>query len=148
VDGVARVHVNRWGDGSAHLHLWFLARPYGRLQLRGTFLSLWDDILPPIDEAVWRANLGHVGAWLAEFGGRSMVAPPTIEWQTPSGLGDGLTGPAAAPAASFFSAARLGDEDGSNATPLVPEPAAGSPELSPDAGSAQTSDAGEAAESD
>ena len=42
LDGVARVHVNRWGDGSAHLHLWFLARPYGRLQLRGTFLSLWD----------------------------------------------------------------------------------------------------------
>ncbi len=28
LDGVARVHVNRWGDGSAHLHLWFLARPY------------------------------------------------------------------------------------------------------------------------
>jgi hypothetical protein len=39
LDGVARVHVNRWGDGSAHLHMWFLARPYGRLQLRGTFLS-------------------------------------------------------------------------------------------------------------
>src|SRR5262249_62025925 len=37
LDGVARVHVNRWGDGAAHLHLWFLARPYGRLQLRGTF---------------------------------------------------------------------------------------------------------------
>ena len=48
LDGVARVHVNRWGDGSAHLHLWFLARPYGQLQLRGTFLSLWDSILPPI----------------------------------------------------------------------------------------------------
>ena len=44
LDGVARVHVNRWGDGSAHLHLWFLARPYGRLQLRGTFLSLWDSM--------------------------------------------------------------------------------------------------------
>jgi len=25
LDGVARVHVNRWGDGSAHLHMWFLA---------------------------------------------------------------------------------------------------------------------------
>jgi len=89
LDGVARVHVNRWGDGSAHLHLWFLARPYGRLQLRGTFLSLWDDILPPVDEAAWRENLGLVGAWLAEFGGRSMVDPPRIDWQTPSFLGDG-----------------------------------------------------------
>ena len=89
LDGVARVHVNRWGDGAAHLHLWFLARPYGRLQLRGTFLSLWDDILPPIDEEVWRANLGLIGAWLAEFGGRSMVDPPRIELQTPAGLGDG-----------------------------------------------------------
>ena len=59
LDGVARVHVNRWGDGSAHLHLWFLARPYGRLQLRGTFLSLWDSILPPISEAQWRENLAH-----------------------------------------------------------------------------------------
>ena len=92
LDGVARVHVNRWGDGSAHLHVWFLARPYGRLQLRGTFLSLWDDILPPVDEAVWRQNLGLIGAWLAEFGGRSFAAPPRIDWQSPSGLAaDGST---------------------------------------------------------
>ncbi len=27
LDGVERVHVNRWGDGAAHLHVWFLARP-------------------------------------------------------------------------------------------------------------------------
>lgn len=66
LDGVARVHVNRWGDGSAHLHVWFLARPHGRLQLRGTFLSLWDEILPPIREDVWRDNLAMVAAWLAE----------------------------------------------------------------------------------
>ena len=65
LDGVARVHVNRWGDGSAHLHLWFLARPYGRLQLRGTFLSLWDDILPPISEQQWRQNLAMVAACAA-----------------------------------------------------------------------------------
>ena len=61
LDGVARVHVNRWGDGSAHLHVWFLARPYGRLQLRGTFLSLWDEILPAIPDAQWRENLALVG---------------------------------------------------------------------------------------
>ena len=84
LDGVARVHVNRWGDGSAHLHMWFLARPYGRLQLRGTFLSLWDDILPPIPEEQWRENLALVAAWLAEFGGRPLAEPPHIQWQAPS----------------------------------------------------------------
>ncbi|MFI7430998.1 hypothetical protein ACIBPB_28785 [Micromonospora sp. NPDC049836] len=84
LDGVARVHVNRWGDGSAHLHLWFLARPYGRLQLRGTFLSLWDSILPPISESQWRENLAMVAAWLAEFGGRPLAEPPRIQWQAPS----------------------------------------------------------------
>jgi hypothetical protein len=84
LDGVARVHVNRWGDGSAHLHLWFLARPFGRLQLRGSFLSLWDDILPPIAEAQWREHLALVAAWLAEFGGRPLAEPPRIEWQAPA----------------------------------------------------------------
>jgi diadenosine tetraphosphate (Ap4A) HIT family hydrolase len=86
LDGVARVHVNRWGDGSAHLHLWFLARPYGRLQLRGTFLSLWDDILPAISEAQWRENLALVAAWLAEFGGTPLAQPPRIDWKAPSSL--------------------------------------------------------------
>ncbi|MEH1124593.1 hypothetical protein [Micromonospora sp. CPCC 206061] len=88
LDGVARVHVNRWGDGSAHLHMWFLARPYGRLQLRGTFLSLWDDILPPIPEAQWRENLALVAAWLAEFGGKPLAEPPRIEWHAPSTLAE------------------------------------------------------------
>jgi diadenosine tetraphosphate (Ap4A) HIT family hydrolase len=88
LDGVARVHVNRWGDGSAHLHMWFLARPYGHLQLRGTFLSLWDDILPPIPETQWRENLALVAAWLAEFGGRPLAEPPQFQWQTPLTLSD------------------------------------------------------------
>jgi hypothetical protein len=84
LDGVARVHVNRWGDGSAHLHMWFLARPYGRLQLRGTFLSLWDDILPVIPEPQWRENLALVAAWLAGFGGEAIAEPPHIQWESPS----------------------------------------------------------------
>jgi hypothetical protein len=121
LDGVARVHVNRWGDGSAHLHLWFLARPYGRLQLRGTFLSLWDEIMPPVDEAVWRANLGVIGAWLAEFGGRSMVDPPRIDWQTPSGLGDGV----GVAEQSGFEPATVEEADwDATAVVPVPEPAA------------------------
>ena len=65
LDGVARVHVNRWGDGAAHLHVWFMARPYGRLQLRGPFLTLWDEVLPPIPEEKWRENLAMVAAWLS-----------------------------------------------------------------------------------
>ncbi len=96
LDGVARVHVNRWGDGSAHLHLWFLARPYGRLQLRGTFLSLWDDILPVIPEPQWRENLAMVAAWLAEFGGRAIAEPPHIQWQSPSTITERTSADAAA----------------------------------------------------
>ncbi|WP_229076681.1 hypothetical protein [Actinoplanes sp. DH11] len=84
LDGVARVHVNRWGDGSAHLHMWFLARPYGRLQLRGTFLTLWDDILPVIPEHQWSENLAHVAAWLADFGGRAIAEPAHIQWESPA----------------------------------------------------------------
>jgi hypothetical protein len=88
LDGVARVHVNRWGDGAAHMHLWFLARPQGRLQLRGTFLSLWDDILPVIPEQQWRENLALVAAWLAEFGGTAIAEPPHIQWQSPSTISE------------------------------------------------------------
>ena len=89
LDGVARVHVNRWGDGAAHLHMWFLARPHGRLQLRGTFLSLWDDILPVIPEQQWRENLALVAAWLAEFGGTAIAEPPHIQWESPSTINYG-----------------------------------------------------------
>ena len=88
LDGVERVHVNRWGDGAAHLHLWFLARPTGQLQLRGSFLSLWDDILEPISEAIWRENLALVAAWLADFGGRAIAEPPRIQWHAPSSFSD------------------------------------------------------------
>lgn len=88
LDGVARVHVNRWGDGSAHLHLWFLARPSGHLQLRGSFLAMWDEILPPVPETQWRENLALVAAWLAEFGGRPLAEPPRIDWKAPARLPD------------------------------------------------------------
>jgi diadenosine tetraphosphate (Ap4A) HIT family hydrolase len=44
---VARAHVSRWGDGGAHVHLFFYARPAGFSQLRGTCLAIWDDLLPP-----------------------------------------------------------------------------------------------------
>jgi hypothetical protein len=87
LDGVARVHVNRWGDGAAHLHVWFMARPHGQLQLRGSFLPMWDDILPPVNEAQWRENLALIAAWLEDFGGTAVAQPPKIEWQAPSRFG-------------------------------------------------------------
>jgi diadenosine tetraphosphate (Ap4A) HIT family hydrolase len=65
VGDVGRVHVCRWGDGSEHLHWWFLARPARILQLVGSFAAIWDDVLPPLPEDVWRANLATVARALA-----------------------------------------------------------------------------------
>ena len=62
---IGRVHVCRWGDGSEHLHWWFMARPARLPQLVGSFAAIWDDVLPPVPEAVWRANLDAVAARLA-----------------------------------------------------------------------------------
>jgi hypothetical protein len=45
---IARAHVSRWGDGGAHLHVFFFARPAGFSQLRGTCLAIWDDLLPAV----------------------------------------------------------------------------------------------------
>lgn len=73
VDGVARVHVGRWGEGSAHLHVWFMARPAGMLQLRSSFAAIWDDVLPPTPDVVWRENLATVAHALAEGGGTALV---------------------------------------------------------------------------
>jgi hypothetical protein len=39
------------GDGGAHLHVFLLARPSGFAQLRGTYLAVWDDLLPAIRSA-------------------------------------------------------------------------------------------------
>jgi diadenosine tetraphosphate (Ap4A) HIT family hydrolase len=60
VGEIGRVHITRYGDGSEHLHWWFLARPARVLQLRGSFAAIWDDILPPLPEDVWRSNLRAV----------------------------------------------------------------------------------------
>ncbi|MHB8642279.1 MAG: hypothetical protein ACYDA3_05275 [Gaiellaceae bacterium] len=60
VPDLGRVHVCRWGDGSAHLHFWFMARPARFPQLIGSFAAIWDDVLPPTPEDVWRENLALV----------------------------------------------------------------------------------------
>jgi diadenosine tetraphosphate (Ap4A) HIT family hydrolase len=66
VSHVGRVHVCRWGDGSAHLHYWVLARPARMPQLIGSFAAIWDDILPPTPQNVWRENLEIVTRALGE----------------------------------------------------------------------------------
>ncbi|MEV0570619.1 hypothetical protein [Dactylosporangium sp. NPDC050588] len=69
VGGIARVHASKIGDGAAHLHLWFMGRPAGFEQLRGSCLVLWDDVLPKQDETQWRAVLTEVAEALAADGG-------------------------------------------------------------------------------
>jgi hypothetical protein len=54
---IGRVHIGRWGDGSEHLHWWLFARPAQMHQLSGSFAAIWDDVLPPLPEAVWRENV-------------------------------------------------------------------------------------------
>jgi hypothetical protein len=73
VGEIGRVHIGRWGDGSAHLHFWFFGRPARMPQLRMSFAAIWDDILPPLPEALWRENLALVARALAAGGGRAHV---------------------------------------------------------------------------
>jgi len=65
VGEIGRVHVCRWGDGGEHLHWWFMARPARMSQLIGIFAAVWDDVLPPLPERVWRANLATVATALS-----------------------------------------------------------------------------------
>ena len=65
LDHVGRVHVCRYGDGGEHLHWWFIARPARIPQLVGSFITIWDDILPPVPEDIWREDIARVSAALA-----------------------------------------------------------------------------------
>jgi len=62
--GIGRVHVMRVGDGAEHLHWWFMARPLGLVQARGSFAVEWDDVLPPRPRDEWEADLRRVAAAL------------------------------------------------------------------------------------
>jgi len=72
-----RVHFSRWGDGGSHFHLWFYGRPVGALQLLGTFLPVWNGVLPPMELAAWANVLGRIGAALEAGGGRQHVFRPS-----------------------------------------------------------------------
>jgi diadenosine tetraphosphate (Ap4A) HIT family hydrolase len=66
VGDIGNVHVCRWGDGGEHFHYWFMARPARIPQLIGSFAAIWDDILPPLPEELWRANLAIVAEALSK----------------------------------------------------------------------------------
>lgn len=67
---IARCHLMRIGDGAAHLHVFFFARPEGFAQLRGSFLVVWDDLLPPCPADEVMADAAAVGSALAaSYGG-------------------------------------------------------------------------------
>jgi hypothetical protein len=69
---VARVHVSKWGDGGAHAHIFFYARPTRMPQLRGTMMAVWDDYLPPVPGDVRDANARAVVQDLVRsYGGRA-----------------------------------------------------------------------------
>jgi diadenosine tetraphosphate (Ap4A) HIT family hydrolase len=67
---VARAHVYRIGDGGAHLHVWFFARPQGQSQLYGSWLVVWDDLLPEYPADIADADAARVAeALVLSFGG-------------------------------------------------------------------------------
>jgi diadenosine tetraphosphate (Ap4A) HIT family hydrolase len=68
---IGRVHVNRWGDGSSHFHVWFFARTKGLASILGSYAVEWDEILPPGPEDVWRADLHTVASKLENWGGHA-----------------------------------------------------------------------------
>ncbi len=68
---VGRVQIARWADGGSHLHLYVYARPAGLLQLRGTFLALWDDLLPAVPADIRDTDSALVAAELTRTAGGS-----------------------------------------------------------------------------
>jgi diadenosine tetraphosphate (Ap4A) HIT family hydrolase len=72
---IARAHVYRIGDGGAHVHVWFFARPEGQVQLRGSWLPVWDDLLPEYPDELAATDAAAVaGALAASYGGRVNAA--------------------------------------------------------------------------
>jgi hypothetical protein len=67
---IGRVQLAKYGDGGAHLHLFFFGRPARMLQLRGSPLLDWEENLPAVPLEVHRANAEHVaGQLIAAVGG-------------------------------------------------------------------------------
>lgn len=72
---ISRCHLYRIGDGGAHLHVWFFARPEGQAQLYGSWLVVWDDLLPEYPSALARADAALVAdALVTSYGGRRVLS--------------------------------------------------------------------------
>lgn len=65
LDGIGNVHVNKWENGGGHLSVSLLARPLGVLQLRGSNLAAWADMLPATPEEELSARAAQVRTALA-----------------------------------------------------------------------------------
>jgi len=67
---ISRAHVYRIGDGGAHLHVWFFARPEGQAQLYGSWMVVWDDLLPEYPAEIAETDAATVAdALIASYGG-------------------------------------------------------------------------------
>lgn len=72
VPSVGRVQLARYGDGGAHLHLFFFGRPARALQFRGSPLLDWEENLPRVPLEVLQANARVVAERLVvHVGGRA-----------------------------------------------------------------------------
>ena len=63
--GVGNVQVSKWENGGGHLSVNVLARPLGVLELRGSNLPTWADMLPNIPQEEYDARADVVRAALA-----------------------------------------------------------------------------------
>ncbi|GAB3859489.1 hypothetical protein GCM10028801_20970 [Nocardioides maradonensis] len=57
---IGRAHVQKIGDGAAHLHVWFIGRPAHTTQFLGSPLLDWEESFPRVPDQVLRANAGFV----------------------------------------------------------------------------------------
>ena len=63
--GVGNVQVSKWENGGGHLSVNVLARPLGVLELRGSNLPIWADMLPDIPQDEYDERAAVVRADLA-----------------------------------------------------------------------------------
>ena len=73
VGGIGRVHINRWGDGGSHFHVFFFGRPLGDVQMLGFCSAMWAMMRPPTPHDAWGRNLAVVARELATQSGRATV---------------------------------------------------------------------------
>ncbi len=75
---ISRAHIYRIGDGGAHLHIWFFARPEGQTQLYGSWMPVWDDLLPEYPAEVADADAAIVAdALVGSYGGTRTASEPS-----------------------------------------------------------------------